>query len=279
MKHTTAQKPATATLNRSEYEAIEALSFSGMKELLKSPAHYKAWLSRPREETKALRIGSAVHMAALQPDKFIRSYAMAPEVDRRTKEGKAVWEAFQSSLKEGQVGLPFDEYNQVITLADAFKRTAELAGVEECFDSAAWVECPLTAKDIRTPIKGIPDSIAPSGWIYDLKTTSDDCTERSALRTILSWGYHIQAAHYIKLAQAYIDEVKGFRVILVEKETGQGAVYEIAGDILQEGRNKCALAYVAYETCLQQDNWYSLAQSGVTRLENLPGKQPTTITV
>jgi hypothetical protein len=42
---------------------------------------------------------------------------------------------------------------------------------------------------------------------------------------------------------------------------------------------KCILAYVSYETCLQQDNWYSLAQSGVTRLDKLPGKQPATITV
>jgi exodeoxyribonuclease VIII len=279
MKKTTEQKPATATLNRSEYEDIQALSFSGMKELIKSPAHYKAWLTRPREETKALRIGSAVHMAALQPDKFIRSYAMAPEADRRTKEGKAVWEAFQSSLKEGQVGLAFDEYNQVITLADAFKTTAEQAGIEDCFSSDAWVECPLTAKDHRTPIKGIPDSVAPTGWIYDLKTTSDDCTERSALRTILSWGYHVQAAHYCNLVRAYRDEVKGFRIVFVEKETGQGAVYEIAGDLLIDGMTKCNLAYVAYETCLQQDNWYSLAQSGVTRLDKLPGKQAATITV
>ena len=279
MKKTTEQKPATATLNRSEYEAIQALSFSGMKELLKSPAHYKAWLTRPREETKALRIGSATHMAALQPDKFIHSYAMAPEVDRRTKDGKATWEAFQDSLKDGQVALAFEEYNQVITLADSFRKTAELAGCEDCFDSDSWVECPLTAKDIRTPIKGIPDSVAPTGWIYDLKTTSDDCTERSALRTILSYKYHLQAAHYLRLVRAYRDEVKGFRVILVEKESGQGAVYEIAGDLLQDGLNQVNLAYLTYQTAVEQDNWYGLAQSGVTRLENLPGKQPATITV
>lgn len=266
-------KPATANLNRSEYDAVEALSFSLMKELLKSPGHYQMAKLAKREETKALRIGSATHMAALQPDRFIASYAMAPEVDRRTKDGKATWDAFNASLKEGQVGLPFDEYNQVVSLADAFRKVAEESGCEDCFHADAWVECPLTAKDIKTPIKGIPDSIAPTGWIYDLKTTSDECTERAALRTILGFKYHWQAAHYRNLAHAHRDDILGFRVIFVEKETLQGAVYEIRGELLDEGAKRCQEAYSLYDRCSSSGEWPSLASAGVTVLDTLPGSK------
>ena len=49
--------PATAHFTREQYEAIEALSFTGLKELLKSPAHYQQWKATPSVETKALIIG------------------------------------------------------------------------------------------------------------------------------------------------------------------------------------------------------------------------------
>ena len=266
-------KPATSSLNRSEYDAIEALSFSLMKELIKSPGHYIHAKTAKREETKALRLGAAAHMAALQAEKFIQSYAMCPEADRRTKEGKMIWEAFQSSLKEGQVGLNFDEYNEVISMADAFRKVAEAADCMDCFDSDAWVECPLTAKDIRTPLKGIPDSIAPTGWIYDLKTTSSEVTERGALSTILSWKYHLQAAHYRNIAHAHRDDILGFRIIIVEKDTLQGAVYQVAGELIDEGAKRCSEAYALYETCQKSGKWPSLAESGVTVLDRLPGSK------
>ena len=41
------------------YDGIQALNYSGSKELLKSPAHYQAYLNQEREETKALRMGLA----------------------------------------------------------------------------------------------------------------------------------------------------------------------------------------------------------------------------
>ena len=272
-------KPATANLNRSEYEAVEALSFSLMKELLKSPGHYAAAKVAKREETKALRIGSATHMAALQHDRFLASYAMAPEVDRRTKEGKATWEAFAASLKPGQVALPFEEYNQVKSLADAFHTVAEQAGCYDCFDPDSWFECPLTAKDIKTPIKGIPDSVSPAGWIYDLKTTSDECTERAALRTILSYKYHLQAAHYRNLAHAHRDDILGFRIIMVEKDTLQGAVFEIRGELMDEGAKRCKEAYSVFDRCLASGEWPSLASEGIVTLDYLPGSKPAGMTV
>ena len=48
---------------RAEYEAIDALNYTGMKELLKSPLHYQQWLKNRhiKEDTKALRIGKMTH--------------------------------------------------------------------------------------------------------------------------------------------------------------------------------------------------------------------------
>ena len=83
--------------SRVVYDACQALNFSGAKELLKSPAHYQAYLNQPREETKALKVGKYVHALVLEPEVAISNFAVLPEgIDRRTKDGKAAYEAFTS---------------------------------------------------------------------------------------------------------------------------------------------------------------------------------------
>ena len=286
---TTRKLPDTANYTRAEYEAIPALSYSGMKELARSPAHYQAWLADKLEEinnrrlvesgmieksdekeTKAFRIGKAVHCAFLQPDLWAKTYKAIPECDRRTKEGKAVHEAFMSSLNDGDTALPFDEYELATEVAQSAERISDAHIVR----TGAWAEVPLTAKDLKTPIKGIPDLIDGDGFIFDLKTT-DDATERAVLRTILQYGYHLQAAHYLNLASAHIDGLKGFRLIFVEKtKPYAGAVYEISADLLDLGRKTVAGLYQTYDKCVAENNWPGLPDH-VTKLDALPGAKKT----
>jgi len=188
-------KPDTANLTRAEYDQEDALSFTGLKELLKSPAHYQHFRTAVREETKALIIGAATHSAVLTPDLFKDAYAMAPECDRRTKEGKAVWEAAQAALKPGQKVLSFDDYQHVMDIADAVTKIWQ-AGHN------AWNETPLFGKTEQgTPIKGIPDCISAEGWIYDLKTTSDT-SEFGLVSTMHKFDYVTKMAYYGILAEA-----------------------------------------------------------------------------
>ena len=266
-------------MNRTEYLAIPALSYSGMKELLRSPAHYQHWLANPRPDSKALRIGRATHCAFLTPDVWATTYKAIPECDRRTKEGKAVHEAFMSSLKPGDEALAFDEYELVTEIAQAASRIAD----NLIHRTGAWVEKPLTGKDKTTPIKGIPDLIDSEGWIYDLKTT-EDASERGFSRAILNWGYHIQAAHYIALCHCNRSDIRGFRIIAVEKEAPhEGCVYEIAGDLLEQGRKECERAYSLYDRCTASGEWPGLApltaggDRAVVKLTDLPwAKKPGT---
>ena len=91
------------------YDSMQALNFSGCKELLKSPAHYQAYLNNPREETKALKVGKYVHALVLEPDAAVTGFAILPEgIDRRTKDGKATYEAFMSTA-EGKTVLTLEE--------------------------------------------------------------------------------------------------------------------------------------------------------------------------
>ena len=140
-------------------------------------------------------------------------------------------------------------------------------------DLTAWAETPLVGKDRETPIKGIPDFISSEGWIYDLKTTSENIDERGALRTILNYKYHVQSAHYIRLAQNHRGDILGHRIVFVEKDAPHSvAIYEIAGEILDAGRDECERAYAIYDRCRAEGKWETLLEhQGIVRLDTFPG--------
>ena len=91
-------------LRHADYLALDRLSPSGAKDLLRSPAHYRAARDEPRAETPALRMGSALHCLALEGRAaFAERFAVAPECDRRTKQGKADWATFTEAAGERTV--------------------------------------------------------------------------------------------------------------------------------------------------------------------------------
>jgi len=72
---------AQTPIEASDYFAVPALSASGMRDLAVSPLRYWFLHLNPdkplREETPAMRFGSALHCAVLEPQKFDRAYACA----------------------------------------------------------------------------------------------------------------------------------------------------------------------------------------------------------
>src|SRR5256885_6932517 len=82
-----------------EYLAIEATSISRLKELRRSPLHYRHALEHPKE-TVPLRLGTAAHCATLEPERFGRQFAIWSR--RSDKTGNLCprtgqwWEAFEA---------------------------------------------------------------------------------------------------------------------------------------------------------------------------------------
>ena len=58
-----------------EYFALPGISISRLKELRRSPQHFQYALTHPKV-SKALTLGSAVHCAILEPERFDAQYAV-----------------------------------------------------------------------------------------------------------------------------------------------------------------------------------------------------------
>ena len=65
----------TSRVPRAEYDAIEAISITRLKELRRSPQHYRYALEHPKH-TDALTLGIATHVAVLEPERFERDFAI-----------------------------------------------------------------------------------------------------------------------------------------------------------------------------------------------------------
>ena len=90
------------------------ISHSALKAFAKSPNHYLQYVAGEAPRTDAMIAGSALHCFVLEPHEFDARYIVAPKVDRRTKEGKEIFEAFSQQAAGRDVLTQADFENKTI---------------------------------------------------------------------------------------------------------------------------------------------------------------------
>jgi hypothetical protein len=237
--------------NRSEYQALKALNYSGAKELLKSPAHYQTWLAEPSKDSPALRVGQAVHAAVLEPMHYAADFAVIPEdIDRRTKEGKEKWAEFQT-VHAGKVHLKQDEADLVSAVSAQIITTMHRLSVKPVHR-----EVPLAVSYCGVPIKSCIDIIAEDGYLYDLKTT-EDASPKGFQQSVRAYRYNLQAYFYRLVSElAGMGRPLGFRFIVVEKAPPYAvAVYELGPNLTSYAIEDFERAIKLYSDCTASGVW------------------------
>lgn len=236
--------------HRVVYDGITALNYSGAKELLRSPAHYQSYLNQEREETKALRMGSLIHCAVLQPELLNEKFITAPEVDRRTKEGKETYAAFQSSLKPGMTVVSAEESAECHLIASHAKLALERIGVT--FDQT---ELMFTTDHNGVQLKCAIDGVS-GDYLWDLKTT-EDASPAGILKAIRAYRYNLQAYFYrLCYETAFERRMLGFRFLFIEKAPPYAtAVVEIGPELMSYAVADFEKALQTYRECTTLNSW------------------------
>ena len=81
-------------MKEKEYRQHPAINRSALFKITENPEKFKYYMDNPEEPTPALLFGQLFHTMALQPEKLSEEFAVAPLVDRRTKEGKLAYNQF-----------------------------------------------------------------------------------------------------------------------------------------------------------------------------------------
>ena len=180
-----------------KYDDLPAVRRSELWELRKSPAHYLYAVTHPEEPTPALMFGTAAHKYILEPDDFWNCYALAPDVDRRTKDGKARYAEFLETLEDRT---PISETDlQMIRDMDEAIKNHPTANALLKFELGKH-EFPITWTDADTGelCKCRPDVLTRyegRNIIVDYKTTTS-CEDGAFERSCRYYGYKLQAAMY-----------------------------------------------------------------------------------
>jgi hypothetical protein len=222
-------------ISSEEYNAIDGIRSSRLKDLLKSPAHYRHSLIHPKEPTPAMVLGTAIHAAILEPKRFKSDYVISPKFDRRTKDGKAEAEKF-SAENVGKIIVDEERYRILEGCVNAVYGH-EIASKELAIGHAEvaylWED---KGTGLKCKIK--PDFVRPEHRILvDVKTTTDASPSGFA-RIVANLKYHMQAAFYLDgISAATGAEYKTFRIVAVETAQPHAvAVYELSEESLQQGR-------------------------------------------
>ena len=219
-----------------EYHRHGSVSKSQLDQFAKSPAHYLASLTTPRKETPAMRIGSIFHGMVLEPDRV--KIAVAPVCDKRTKEGKATWEAFCTENAGAEI-VTAEEGEMLNGMAESIRKhpaaSALLSGAGIAEGSCFWYD-----EQSGELCRCRPDFYRRDlGIIVDLKTT-DDASPEAFAKSIAKYGYHRQNSMYVDGVESSTgDIVKGFVFVVTEKSAPYcTAVYSLDTQGVELGRDQ-----------------------------------------
>jgi exodeoxyribonuclease VIII len=236
--------------DRKEYRAFPALNQSAAKVLVgNSPAHYQAYINTPQEETKALRFGTFVHSAILEPHTLNDLYATAPDCDRRTKEGKAAWAEF-ATANAGKTILDAEESAMGHLVASSARFALKRLGVE--FDAT---EVMFHVDYNGVPLKAAIDGVS-GDYLWDIKTT-DDASPSGMLKAIRNYRYNLQAYWYRLVYElATGRRPLGFRFLFIEKEPPFAcSVCEVGPELMSWAIADFEKAVTLYKECTASGVW------------------------
>ena len=238
-----------------DYRRQDGVSRTELWRLRESPEKFKYYQEHPEPATPALLFGAAVHKLLLEPETFDEEFAIAPEVDRRTKDGKEAYNAF----------LAASDGKSVITLAD-YEKAAEMAqkALEAPFVKKLlngehekpffWVD-DLTGEGCKIRVDCIT-TIGGKPVIVDYKTTADASTD-GFMRHALSFGYDFQAGMYCEGVERVTGQ-KPLFVFIAQEKTAPYAVNILQADdlMVKHGYDIFRELIGIYHECKQTGNWF-----------------------
>ena len=245
------------------YHQHPSASSSMLKTILRSPAHYfDAYLSGKERKppTPTMLLGTMTHTAYLEPELFNSEYVVAPDVDRRTKDGKAAWADFLA-MNDGLTVVSAEQVDLAQAMASALRRHGlhEAIKMGGHFESSIFYTNEETGLDLRIrPDWHMPPCEDwPTGVIVDLKST-DDARPEAFARTCVNFGYDLSASMYCEgFRQHYqTEEDPLYLLLVVERDAPHGVMaYEASGEMIAKGDAKYRRALALLEECNANESW------------------------
>lgn len=249
----------TSRMPRGEYDAIQALNISRLKEMKRSPLHFRHLLDNPKA-TDPLTLGTATHVAVLEPERYASEFTIW---DRTSEAGNACprrgqyWEQFVASAGKKTILSP-EQHALANAIAAAVRFHPAANRYLEIGDPEVTLEWNLPPELGGRPAKGRVDWITRVDGkpvLVGLKTARD-CRHFQFSRHAANLGYHLAWAYYLDGYKAIRGVTPRMVEIVVESAAPHAVkVYTIGEDILIQGREEYWECVKQLTECEERDEW------------------------
>ena len=197
-------------MTESEYRSHPALNASRFKAFIRSPFHFENQVDV--ETTEAMKIGTAIHTALLEPEIYASTIAFMPECDRRTTAGKQIAKEFEEQ-SVGKLILKHESEDVVIRAIDSVSRHLEWKTLKE---NQMHKETIIIGEMFGIECKAKIDIIdLKKNMIWDIKTCQDASAE-SFKYEVQDRLYWVQQAFYKMLVEKHYGSKFGCGFIATE---------------------------------------------------------------
>jgi hypothetical protein len=238
--------------NETYHADRSCVSVSGLKEILRSPAHFQAYLQGfKHKETPAMFLGTAVHARLLEPHLYVSEYAVAPTSDKRLSEykqfilanaNKRILTPDQNATIEG-IAASVSQHVSATTLLRAGRVEHSIIWQDE--ETGIW-------QKIR------PDCLCvdfDTGICLDVKKTID-ASKDVFVRACVNYNYDMQAAMYLEGLRYVFQRDFDFIFLPVEEDAPYGcALYGVPQEMLDRGHRRYREALHILKRCLDSGQW------------------------
>lgn len=245
--------------NQEYHKKTDFISKSLLDLVHKSPAHYKAYIEGEKQApTSAMNLGSLVHSVVFDQD----NYAVLPECDRRTKEGKLIYDSFIANNEGKEIFASAKDYELAVQIRNAVlahpkaallleQGTAETVFFGRISDMAA--KCKVDFLNTKYNV------------CIDLKTTASSAPDEFS-KSVYNYRYHVQAAFYMDLTKA-----ERFIFIAVEKEAPFNVeLYELDNEAIERGRQEYLADIETLKKCKESNNFHGYTTDNKIHIISLP---------
>lgn len=237
-----------------EYHAQRALS-AGMIHTFDAECPAKAYRASPwnpnRKPTNASHfdIGTAAHLATLEPTELSNRVVVHGFDDYRTKEARSIRD---DAWAEGLTPLKPAEWESVQEIARAIDNS-DAASLFQRGNGEVTMRWEWSGLPCKLRADYLPDSCE---YLVDLKTCRSANPEAFS-RAVWNFGYHIRAAWYLAGAEAAMTvRPEHYYFVCVEVEpVGLVTVYELDAGALHRGDQIIARTIPRIGECLASGEW------------------------
>lgn len=245
-----------------DYHSRGGISISRLKEIKRSPLHYRYRLDHPKH-TAPMTLGTAAHCAVLEPERFEREFAVwtnRTDAGAMSPRRGKVWDEF-SALHEDRSIITADEYDKAMAMQKAIRSDATAMKYLQAGDpeiSMEWtfpdgLKC-RGRVDWLTHMDGEP-------VIVGLKTARD-CRPFQFASAAAKLLYHLQWAFYYDGYFTIKGKLPRMIEIVAESDAPHAVVtYVIPEDVIVQGREEYNELLKLLARCEAESIWPGPAET------------------